>query len=349
MDSLFAESISFDGLVPPQWRLLPSGMDETVIGLIRRSGLTAGNVTLLRHSAAGAYDGLIKNVGDWYRWAASFGDDVLLARTASDVDRAKKEGKFAVVFGVQDGDWIQTDVERVDILHAFGLRVLQPTYNSRNLLGDGCAERTNAGLSDLGVAVVKRMNELRMLLDVSHCGEATTLDAIGTATLPVIASHTSAKALYPHPRGKTDDAIRLIADTGGVTCICAVPFFLTEKIGVTIDDLITHIAYVADLVGIDHVGIGSDWLVTRTEAQFKESVRTGADMTYEMLRRSMPPELQVPAEVFERRWSMSVGGFEDLAGWQNVVPALRQRGFSDEDICKVIGGNLLRVFGQVCG
>jgi membrane dipeptidase len=347
MDDLYTESITFDGLMPPQFRLLPGGIAEG-INLIRASGLTAGNVTLGGRSPRGPYDGLIKSVANWNTWSTKYSDALLLARTASDIDRAKREGKFAVIFGVQNGDWIESDVERVDILHALGLRILQPTYNSRNLLGDGCAERTNAGLSDLGVAVVKRMNELGMLLDLSHCGDATTLDGLSTATLPVLFTHSSAKSIYPHPRGKTDQAIKLMAETGGVMGIYAVPWFLCGKPAVTMDDFIDHIAYVADRVGIKHVGIGTDWFITRTEEQFEESNRAGAGMTYEMLKRNIPADILMLPEVYERRWMMFIPGIETISGWPNIVPALRKRGFADEDIQKVIGGNFMRVFRQVC-
>jgi membrane dipeptidase len=215
---------------------------------------------------------------------------------------------------------------------------VQLTYNELNALGAGCTERVDSGLSDFGVEVVQRMNDLGMLVDLSHCGVRTTLDAIEVSKKPVLFSHTNCRALNDNMRCKTDEQIRKLAAKGGVMGVTTVNFFVSNKARSTLDDFIAHIEHVTRLVGIDHVGIGSDsaiggWRQSYpTEKAFWDfhgqfKFKPGADVRW-------PPfieEIDVPEK------------------FHLIRRRLAQRGFSPADLAKILGGNFLRVYREILG
>src|SRR6185436_9174861 len=145
-------------------------------------------------------------------------------RKAADIVAAKKAKRTGLIFGVQDGVAFESDLGSLEHLHRLGLRVVQPTYNRRNLLGDGCMETTNAGLSKTGVQCIERLNELGLLVDLSHCGRQTSADAIRASKMPVAFTHTGANAVTEHPRHRTDEELRAVADKGGVSGVFFMPY-----------------------------------------------------------------------------------------------------------------------------
>ena len=167
-------------------------------------------------------------------------------------------GALAVVLHFQGCDPIEDDVNLLDAYHALGVRVMQPTYNARNRLGDGCLERANSGLSKLGRAAIARMNELRIVVDVAHVGERTSLEVIETSTAPVIVSHGNACGVYESRRNLTDEQITAVAASGGVIGVCAFPGFVSAA-DQSLDKLLDHVDYLAALVGAEHVGLGLDF------------------------------------------------------------------------------------------
>lgn len=236
----------------------------------------------------------------------------------------------------QETDAIGRDLNRLDAVYDFGLRVLQMMYNNQNLIGSGCAERSDGGVSNFGVSFIRRMNELGIIVDTSHSGRQTTLDACRHSTSPVIASHTASSALYPHMRCKSDDEMRAIAATGGVVGIFAMPWFIhDDPRATTLDHVLDHIEYVAELIGSDHVGIGTDWPMSDVVwalIYFKDNVAP---------RLGFEPGTGPSTEL--------IRGFERYSLFSNFTRGLVARGFNDEDIAKIIGGNWLRVFETVCG
>ncbi len=177
--------------------------------------------------------------------------------TAADIDRAKADRKIAVITGLQNSEHFRKK-EDVKAFYQLGQRCSQLTYNTQNLLGSGGTERVDGGLSDFGVEIVNAMNEVGMLVDVSHCGDKTTLDAIDVSPKPIAITHSNCRALFNHPRLKTDEAIRSCAAKGGVMGITGVRMFVRDKEPTTIEHIVDHIDHVVKLVGIEHVGIGSD-------------------------------------------------------------------------------------------
>ena len=264
-------------------------------------------------------------------------DLLLPCLKTADIDQAKKEGKTAVMFNFQNTP-IEDKLENLDLFHSMGVRSMQVTYNERNLLGDGCTERTNAGLSDFGIAAVSRMNELGILVDSSHSGYQTTMDAIEFSKKPPIFSHTGCHALNPHPRTKTDEQIRALADKGGVMGLVTINYFLKRDMPVTIEDFLDHIDHVVKLVGIDHVACGSDGALRGWPT----------DPAYEKAFMAVyNPERFKSSYRFRYPWAIE--GMNDPKKWLNVTAGMIRRGYREEDILKFLGGNWLRVFREVIG
>ncbi|MGH9334781.1 MAG: dipeptidase, partial [Vicinamibacteria bacterium] len=186
VDRLFDEAIVIDSLaVGHEW-------DEVEYQAVKRSGYTAIQTTL----PSGSLEGAIQALAEWNERIRENSERLVLATRASHVERAKFESKMAVIFGFQNATMLEGKVENLDGLFELGTRCIQLTYNSRNLLGDGCTERTNAGLSDFGVGVVERMNELGIIVDLSHCGRRTSADGIEVSRKPPAFTHTFCEALY---------------------------------------------------------------------------------------------------------------------------------------------------------
>lgn len=263
-------------------------------------------------------------------------DWLVKARTAEDIRQAKRSGRKAGIVTAQETDGLGRNLGLLETLHDFGLRVLQLTYNNQNLIGSGCAEQANGGLSTYGIRFVDRLNQLGVIVDTGHCGKQTTLDACRVSAAPVIASHTGAEALYPHMRCKSDEEILAIAGTGGVVGIFAMPWFVHgEPEATTIGHVLDHIDYVVRLAGVDHVGIGTDWPMSDAEwslIYFKEYIAPRLGFA-----KGDGPSTE------------TVKGLETYGRFGNFTRGLVARGYSDGDIAKITGGNWLRVFEQICG
>src|SRR3984957_5578533 len=319
-----------------------TSLSARAIADVRASGLTAANVTVSGvGSYAKDYDTTIRNIGYWDAQIAAHPGALLLVRSAADIGEAKRSKRLGLIFGFQDATPIGEDLERVDTFGELGVRVFQLTYNRRNLVGDGCLEPGNAGLSKFGESYVERLNERRFLIDLSHGGERTTREAIAASKVPVAISHTGCAALAPLPRNKTDAELKLLADKGGVVGIYLMPF-LRSAGQPTAEDLVRHIEHAVNVCGEDHVGIGTDGNIS--PVNFNEAFRQ-----------------KFAAEVAERRAAgISAPGerpdvytfLPDLNSadrFAHIATLLAQRRFSDERITKILGGNFERLFAAVWG
>jgi membrane dipeptidase len=273
----------------------------------------------------------------WNQRIESNPDRYVRADSASDFERAHATGKLAILLGFQNATMIGSSIQNLDRLYQAGTRWIQLTYNSRNLLGDGCTERTNAGLSDLGVEVVKHMNELGVIVDLSHCGHQTTLDAILFSDPGPCFTHTMCEALYPsHPRSKTDEEIRAMAEKGGVMGVVALGYLVGPDPGgqTTIETYVDHIDHVVNIAGIDHVGVASDFVIQGISSSATR------ENWYEPRLESFKPSYQV-------RWPPWIPELDSPDRYNSVAAMLDQRGYSSGDIEKVLGLNWLRYYQQV--
>ncbi|HXS62454.1 MAG TPA: dipeptidase [Streptosporangiaceae bacterium] len=289
--------------------------------------LRAGEVTTVLATVASIEDSryTVAALAHWLSLERQSSLGFRIARCSADIDAAHAAGDLAVVLHFQGGDPIEADVNLLDAYHALGVRVMQPTYNARNRLGDGCLERANSGLSKLGRAAIARMNELGIAVDIAHVGRRTSLEVIEASAAPVIVSHGNACGVYDSRRNLTDEQIKAVAASGGVIGVCAFPGFVSAA-DADLDKVLDHVDYLAGLVGAEHVGLGLDF-ATETEEDYDY-------FGYEEDTYPRPPWTYPPG----------IAGFADL---RNIGPALARRGYTAEQIAGIASGNFLRVFRAV--
>ena len=258
--------------------------------------------------------------------------------SADDFERAHQQGKLGVLFALQETDLIGSDLTYLDTLYDFGVRMIQLTYNSRNLWGDGCTERVQGGLTQLGVQAVKRMNELGIVVDVSHCGDGTTMDALAVSERPIAFSHTGCRALYEHPRAKTDEQLRALAERDGYVGIYGVPFFFSRNGNSGIETMLDHIEHAAEIVGIQRVGIGTDWGAWSADVPgvLRDGVRA------EFMRRGFREEHGL-------QFGVPFGTMTAYTEWNKITEGLVSRGYSDDQVRGILGGNFLSFFRLATG
>jgi membrane dipeptidase len=248
------------------------------------------------------------------------------------LDGIKSSGKVGIMLGVQNSEHFRK-LDDVDYFYGLGQRVSQLTYNARTLIGNGSTERRDEGLSDYGLAVVERMNKLGMAVDVSHCGDRTTLDAFDVSKKPVLITHSNCRALNPtHPRCKTDEAIKAMAAKGGVMGITEVRMFITAKEPTTIETMLDHYDYVAKLVGVEHVGVGSDIDLLGYDAMPPDE--------YKQLKASYKNS-------YGFRDKIDIDGYNYAKRPFDLAEGLIRRKYSDADIEAILGGNFRRVLKQI--
>jgi membrane dipeptidase len=309
---------------------------------VRSSGLTAVNLTVgALGSGADVFEQTFKTIGAWEREIDAHPDVLMKVKSAADLERAKESRRLGIIYGFQDATPLGDDPGRVELFSRFGVRIIQLTYNRRNLLGDGCLESANAGLSRLGQQVVERMNELGVLVDLSHCGHRTTLDGIAASKRPVAITHAGCAAIADLPRNKTDEELRRLADKGGVMGIYFMPF-LRAKGQPMAADLIRHVEHAVNVAGEDHVGLGTDGGIS------------GIELTPEFIKRHRENVLE------RRRQGISAPGEEEDVytflpdlntprRFETLAAMLRERGHSQARIEKILGGNFARLFREVWG
>ncbi|MEM7415180.1 MAG: membrane dipeptidase [Gemmatimonadota bacterium] len=252
--------------------------------------------------------------------------------SADDLAAVHGSERTGILIGIQDSAHFRT-VEDVDLFYQLGQRVGQLTYNSRNMLGNGATERMDGGVSDFGVQVIDRMNTLGMAVDVSHCGDNTTLDACEISRAPVLFTHSNVRALAEgHPRCKTDEAIVRMAETGGVMGITGVRMFVSGEEPTTIEHFLDHFDHVRDLVGVEHLGIGSDIDLHGYDdmppAEYA-ALKSGYRGSYAFRDKIDIDEIAHPKRMFD------------------VTDGLIRRGYTDEHIRGILGGNFQRVLGEI--
>ncbi|GIL25334.1 dipeptidase [Actinocatenispora comari] len=293
-------------------------------------GVSAANVTVVAYGAS--FRDAIKEINSLRRLIADRSDVALLVQTTADLDQAKQEGKIGIIVGFQTGSPLEDDwANTLPVLQLLGLRVMQLTYNEHNLIGSGCLEPDDRGLTAYGNQVINALNEQGVIIDLAHVGMRTAADAVERSAQPVIVSHANARALFPHPRNLPDDLMRLVAEHGGVIgttawdVLCRRDSKERPDLGACLD----NIAYVADLVGVDHVGIGTD-----NNENFR-ALPMRSDFAVQYLQDD---DTSTP---------LGLDGFSWMDEFVNLTRGLVQRGFSDEDCAKILGGNFRRVADSV--
>ncbi|MEE3286114.1 MAG: membrane dipeptidase [Planctomycetota bacterium] len=288
---------------------------------------------------------LIKRLARFTYATDMLGDVVSKAALPNDVVLAKQNGRHSLYFtgnGVpltQQWDSIPDELRYLKIFFQLGIRMMHLTYQRRNMIGDGCAEKANAGLSDFGRAVIAEMNRVGVIPDCAHSGWQTSLEAAKVSEKPVVASHTTCGKLFPHIRSKPDEVIKAIADTGGYVGICCISRFLRGQ--GDINALLDHVDHVVKTVGVDHVTLGTDVAYTSQNAAAESKKIPSRPRRRREFRSLWPAD----------NYRAAAGASRSIAwtNWPLFTVGLVQRGHSDDDIRKIIGGNVLRVARATLG
>jgi membrane dipeptidase len=247
----------------------------------------------------------------FYREMEKNQDDILLVTNYNQIEEVNSAGKIAAILSIEGGEALEGDLGVLRILYKLGVRLLTLTWNQRNRIADGIGEsRTGSGLTEFGLNVIDEMNDLGMIIDVSHLSETGFWDVVKRSKTPIVASHSNCYTLCPHPRNLKDDQIKALADKEGVIGITFVPNFLTqEKRKTTVKDVVKHIDYLVEKVGVDYVGLGSD---------------------------------------FDGTGDLPLG-LEGVDKIPNLTEELIDRGYKEKEIEKILGGNFLRAFKDIVG
>jgi len=331
---LVKRSLVIDMLAPLKLDFSPEAystpLTEAQVREFRESGITGFHNSVGTGGPA-VVEETLGFLAAWQGFCARNPDLFLLVDRADDLDRAKAEGRCAVIMGVQNSEHFRK-AEDVKAFHQLGQRCSQLTYNSQNFLGTGGTDRVDGGVSDFGAAIIAAMNEVGMLVDASHCGDRTTLDAIGLSKGPIAITHSNCRALNDHPRLKTDEAIRKLAAKGGVMGITGVRNFVRDREPTTVEHIVDHIDHVVKLAGIEHVGIGSD-----------------ADLNgYDDMPAKQRKELMASYKSsYAFREKLDTDGFDHPRKVYDLAEALIRRGYDDAGIEAVLGGNFRRLLGTV--
>jgi membrane dipeptidase len=327
--ALHERSVVIDGLDV-------SLMNEEHFMDARAGGVTAANCTVTFHHN---FRETIELLMDFERKFEDLSHLIRPVRSVSDIAAAKREGRLGVVYGFQNTSPIETDVRLLDVFHALGVRIIQLTYMTANLSGDGCLEPRDGGLTLFGRTVIRELNRLGILIDLSHCGDRTSLEAIKASDTPVAFTHACCQALASSPRNKSDDLIRALAERGGVMGITSLARFVADdEDEADLDRYLDHIEHVTNLVGIDHVGLAMDFTQFQPDGFLRPAKWGGS---------------QVPADdpfLLARGWPIRYAtDIDDPTKFPNVTRGLLERGYRDEDVQKVLGGNFVRLFREIWG
>jgi len=319
--SLHDRLIVFDGLIVSSW-------SRSVFDDMGRGGLTAANCTC---SVWEGFQVTMTNIAQWKRWFQEHGDRILQVYTVDDINRAKREGKTGIILGFQNTSAFEDNLGYIGLFKELGIGIVQMTYNTQNLVGCGCYETRDGGLSDWGREVVAEMNRLRILCDLSHVGPKTSEDVILTSKQPVAYSHCLPAGLKAHPRNKSDEQLRFIAERGGLVGVTMFPPFLRRGSKSTVDDYVEAIEYVYNICGEDQVGIGTDFTqgyglpffdwITHDKGYGRRLTNFGEIINPEGLR--------------------TIGEFP------NLTAAMERRGWPESRIKKIMGENWLALLRTV--
>ena len=301
--------------------------NEDVLRRVRLGGVTAFNGTV---AAWHSLPETMNLIADYYRVFEERPDWIMQVRRVEDIHEAKVRGCAGMIFGFQDTNALNGNLRMLAVYHALGVRIIQLTYNDENAVGCGCMAPKDKGLTPFGLEVVAEMNRLGMLVDLSHCGHKTTMDGIEASKGPVAFTHANPLALAKSPRNKPDEAFKALAAKGGVAGVVRLPAWLTSHGQASVVDYLKAIDYLVELIGIDHVALGTDFM---------------EEIPAEIMMASLKG---ISAENLQKYYSSTlVEGFESPADFPGVTEGLLSRGYRPEEVKKIMGGNWLSLYEKV--
>jgi len=328
---VYRASIVIDASIAPE-------IDEAYLGRMRDSGVTAVNLTVPHPHADLAR--CMREIGETLDVIDAHPDLLTLVRSVADIEAAKRARRVGVIIGPQNALPAVDDLHVIRVLRELGVLIMQLTYNERNAFGDGIAAPEDGGLTALGRQAVAEMDRVGMVIDLSHCSDRTTNDAVAASSKPVLITHANARALCPSPRNKTNETLKALAARGGVIGLTLWSPMVRHDAWPGLDDYVKHVAHVADLIGIEHVAIGSDHSEGTPRDQWE--LDFGPRGRYPSVTNTLGPWY-----AYDTRFTnggSSISHFPKIA--EAIAVGLR---LSEAELAGVLGGNLLRVFRAVWG
>lgn len=310
--------------------LVVANFGRAIFEDMRRGGLTAANCTC---SIWEGFRATMDNVARWKRWFREHNDLITQVTTSADIARAKREGKTGIILGWQNLTGIEDQIGYLQLFKELGVGIMQIAYNTQNLVGTGCYESRDGGLSDFGHEVIAEMNRLGILCDLSHVGAKTSEDVIKASKKPVAYTHCLPGALKAHPRNKSDEQLRFIVERGGFVGVTMFPPFLRRGTESTVDDYVEAIEYVIKLCGEDQVGFGTDF-TQGYDRKFFEWITHDKGYARKLTEFG---EIVNPA------------GIREIKDYPNLTAAMQKRGWKESRIRKVMGENWVRLLKEVWG
>ena len=318
-----------DGLQYANW-------SEKIFRQMRAGGVDAVHVTITYHES---FRETVLNIERWNRWFERYPDSIFQGFTAADIEIARQTGRTAIFFGSQNPSCIEDDIGLVEVLHRLGMRFMQLTYNNQSLLATGCYEAEDGGLSRMGREVVREMNRVGMVVDMSHSGDRSTLEAIEHSTRPIAITHANPASWHPARRNKSDIVLKALAESGGMLGLSLYPHHLKGGSACSLEAFCDMAARAVDVMGAGNVGIGSDLCQDQPDS-IVEWMRVG-------------------------RWTKAIDygegsadapGFPPMPDWfgdnrdfGNIAVGLKNRGMSEAVVAGFMGGNWMRFYADSFG
>ena len=334
--ALWRRALVVDGNIGPPAAAGQLPMSRETLALVANSGLTALKTSIGGFNAP--FEDTLAEIALYQRLIEAYPENFLQVRGVGDIAAAKRDGKLGVIFGFESASCLEDKVDRIELFRGLGVRVMQLSYNLTSPFGAGVMAPPEATLTDLGRQAIAKMNAVGVALDLSHANAATTLAAMAASRKPVIMSHGGCVAIHPHPRNKTDDQLRALAQKGGVFGVYDLPYLTPSPRQPNLDDYMAHMTHALTVMGEDHVGIGSD---TSFESMDNSPQAQAAFADEERQRHAAG----VAAPEEDRMTYVEGLNRPDRA--LVIADALLKRGYSAQAAEKVLGGNWVRVFGEI--
>jgi membrane dipeptidase len=345
-EQAYAKAIVIDGLGGPGGYdpdLAPdAGLSPSMLADVKASGVTAVNLTVNSvGNGPNKFEETVAGIAYSEKQIADHPDYFMKVLTARDLTAAKASGRMGLIYGFQDTSALDGDLQRLAMFQGLGVRIVQPVYNRRNLMGDGCLEPNDGGLSTLGRELIGEINKLKILVDLSHAGTRTQAEGIATSKTSVAITHTGCRALVDVPRNTHDRELKALADRGGVVGIYFMPF-LRASGQPRAEDLIRHLEHAVNVCGEDHVGLGTDGGISGIKLDEKY-----AEFQRKFFEERQQAGIAAPgeaADVFNL-----VPEYNDARRFFTLANDLSDRGWSGKRIEKILGANFVRLFGEIWG
>ena len=300
----------------------------------RIAGLDAVHTTIVYHED---FDELLNEIKKWEKLFKDNSDLIFLGKSSKDIEKANIEKKTAIFFGFQNCSPIEDDINLVEKVHELGCRFMQLTYNNQSLLATGCYEKVDSGVTNFGREVIKEMNRVGIVVDMSHSAEKSTFDAIEISEKPIAITHANPSFWYNVKRNKSSDLLKSLSDSGGILGLSLYPHHLKEGTNCTLDSFCEMIAKTVEIINVNKIGIGSDLCLNQPD-EVVEWMRNG---TWSKSKNYGEGSKNKPGFPKQPDW------FKDARGFVNLERGLKKVGFSDTEIDGILGNNWFNFYKSI--